>query len=211
MKEPRRRTAPHPPARCSGWQLSRAPGATASVAIVAEDYLPRLCKHCWEGPTPCTSRFWFRSTSAIRHLPTPPLRLPPAGAVRLVNVLPFVPVLKAVGETNTGPSRAKSCLRRWLRVKKSPGASTRMLSAFHWDSGRANGLQDLRGFLGVHGTTRAGFQRIVGTVIVDSPAADTDIERLKRTVDLHYAVLDARQFRSNLTPCRCSQAKLIRA
>jgi hypothetical protein len=50
--------------------------------------------------------------------------------------------LKAFGGTNTGPSRAKSCLRRWLRVKKSPGACTRMLSAFHWDSGRANGLQD---------------------------------------------------------------------
>jgi hypothetical protein len=94
---------------------------------------------------------------------------------------------------------------------RSPGACTRMLSAFHWDSGRANGLQDLRGFLGVHGTTRAGFQRIVGTVIVDSPAADMDIERLKRTGDLHCAVLDARQFRSNLAPCRCSQAKPIQA
>jgi hypothetical protein len=97
--------------------------------------------------------------------------------------------------TNTGPSRAKSCLRRSPRLKESPGAGTR-ISAFHWDSGRADGLH-LRGFLGVHAMTRVGFQQIVGTVIVDSPAADTDIERLKRTVDLHWAVLDARQFRSN--------------
>jgi hypothetical protein len=63
----------------------------------------------------------------------------------------------------------------------------------------------------IAGTTRAGFQRIVGTVIVDSPAADMDIERLKRTVDLHCAVLAVGQFRSNLAPCRCSQAKPIQA
>jgi putative redox protein len=53
-----------------------------------------------------------------------------------------------------------------------------------------DGLQDLRGFLGVDAATRAGFQQIVGSVIVDSPAADTDIERLKRAVDLHCPVLD---------------------
>jgi len=53
-----------------------------------------------------------------------------------------------------------------------------------------DGLQDLRGFLGVDTSTRAGFEHIAGTVVVDSPAADTDIERLKRTVDLHCPVLD---------------------
>jgi putative redox protein len=53
-----------------------------------------------------------------------------------------------------------------------------------------DGLQDLRGFLGVDGVTRPGFQQIVGTVIVGSPAADMDIERLKRAVDLHCPVLD---------------------
>lgn len=42
-------------------------------------------------------------------------------------------------------------------------------------------------------------------------AAIMDIERLKRTIDLHCAVLDVRQFRSNLAPCRCSQAKPIQA
>jgi putative redox protein len=53
-----------------------------------------------------------------------------------------------------------------------------------------DGLQDLRGFLDVDPKTRAGFQQIVGTVLVDSPAADADIERLKRAVDLHCPVLD---------------------
>jgi putative redox protein len=53
-----------------------------------------------------------------------------------------------------------------------------------------DGRQDLRGFLGVDGATRAGFQHIVGTVVVGSPAMDADIERLKRTVDLRCPVLD---------------------
>ena len=46
-----------------------------------------------------------------------------------------------------------------------------------------DGLQDLRGFLDVDPKTRAGFQQIVGTVLVDSPAADADIERLKTRAD----------------------------
>ena len=53
-----------------------------------------------------------------------------------------------------------------------------------------DGVQDLRGFLAVDQETRAGFQRIAGTVIVDSPAADEEINRLKRAVDLHCPVLD---------------------
>jgi uncharacterized OsmC-like protein len=53
-----------------------------------------------------------------------------------------------------------------------------------------DGEQDLRGFLGVDGATRAGFQHIVGTVVVGSPAGDADIERLKRAADLHCPVLD---------------------
>jgi putative redox protein len=53
-----------------------------------------------------------------------------------------------------------------------------------------DGLQDLRGFLAVDESTRAGFQRIAGTVTVESPASDADIERLKRVVDRHCPVLD---------------------
>jgi uncharacterized OsmC-like protein len=53
-----------------------------------------------------------------------------------------------------------------------------------------DGLQDLRGFLAVDESTRAGFQRIGGTVTVESPASDADIERLKRVVDRHCPVLD---------------------
>jgi hypothetical protein len=53
-----------------------------------------------------------------------------------------------------------------------------------------DGLQDLRGFLAVDDRTRAGFQRIAGTVTVESPASDADIERLKRVVDRHCPVLD---------------------
>jgi putative redox protein len=53
-----------------------------------------------------------------------------------------------------------------------------------------DGEQDLRGFLDVDASTRPGFRRIVGTVVVDSPAADDEVERLKQAVDLHCPVLD---------------------
>jgi Predicted redox protein, regulator of disulfide bond formation len=52
------------------------------------------------------------------------------------------------------------------------------------------GRQDLRGFLGTAEGVRAGFQDITATVIVDSPASDEEIARLKSVVDSHCPVLD---------------------
>lgn len=53
-----------------------------------------------------------------------------------------------------------------------------------------SGIQDLRGFLAVDETVRPGFQGITGTVTIDSPASDADLERLRAVVDGHCPVLD---------------------
>ena len=52
------------------------------------------------------------------------------------------------------------------------------------------GIQDLRGFLAIDQGTPAGFQRIEGTVHLDSPADDAALARLQETVDRHCPVLD---------------------
>jgi len=49
---------------------------------------------------------------------------------------------------------------------------------------------DLRGFFAVSPEVRAGYQEIVATVTLDSPAPAEDLERLKETVDAHCPVLD---------------------
>lgn len=52
------------------------------------------------------------------------------------------------------------------------------------------GIQDLRGFLGVDDAVPAGFQRVEGEVVIDSPASDDELARLRETVDAHCPVLD---------------------
>jgi len=49
---------------------------------------------------------------------------------------------------------------------------------------------DLRGFFAVDPEVRAGYQEIVATVTLDSPAHPEDLRRLKETVDAHCPVLD---------------------
>ncbi len=56
---------------------------------------------------------------------------------------------------------------------------------------------DLRGFFGVDHTVRPGFQRIRGTVTLDSPASEAELTRLQAHVDAHCPVLD---LLSNPTP-----------
>ena len=55
---------------------------------------------------------------------------------------------------------------------------------------KAEGIQDLHGFLGVDPEGRPGFQQVNVTVTLDSPAPAEDLERLKTTVDRHCPVLD---------------------
>lgn len=52
------------------------------------------------------------------------------------------------------------------------------------------GELDLRGFFAVDEGVRAGFQDIVATVRLDSPAPRADLERLQQVVDAHCPVLD---------------------
>ena len=52
------------------------------------------------------------------------------------------------------------------------------------------GTQDLRGFLGTDEKTPAGFQKIEGTIHLDSPADDATLARLQDMVDRHCPVLD---------------------
>ena len=99
---------------------------------------------------------------------------------------------KGFGGTNTGPKPSEVLLAAlaacqeitWRLYADALGVPLDSVAV------ELDGLQDLRGFLGVDEGTRAGFQHIAGTVIVESPAADTDIERLKQMVDLHCPVLD---------------------
>lgn len=52
------------------------------------------------------------------------------------------------------------------------------------------GVQDLKGFLAIDDSVRAGFESITGKVIVDSPADAADLARLREMVDRHCPVLD---------------------
>jgi len=52
------------------------------------------------------------------------------------------------------------------------------------------GVSDARGFLGPVEGIRAGFQEVRGSIEIDSPASDADIERLRQAVNLHCPVLD---------------------
>jgi uncharacterized OsmC-like protein len=55
---------------------------------------------------------------------------------------------------------------------------------------KAEGLQDLHGFLGIDESLRAGFQQVTVTVTLDSSAPTDDLERLRETVNRHCPVLD---------------------
>ena len=49
---------------------------------------------------------------------------------------------------------------------------------------------DLCGFYAVDDETRPGYTNITADIVVDSPASDEDVERLKQAVDQHFPVLD---------------------
>lgn len=51
------------------------------------------------------------------------------------------------------------------------------------------GTQNLRGFLDLDEHISAGFQKITGTVKLESPASAVDINPLKEIVDTHCLVL----------------------
>src|ERR1700733_9478955 len=55
---------------------------------------------------------------------------------------------------------------------------------------KLNGSLDLRGFFNVDPNVRSGFTKIEAEVILDSPAPEHDLQRLKETVDRHCPVLD---------------------
>jgi uncharacterized OsmC-like protein len=55
---------------------------------------------------------------------------------------------------------------------------------------RVTGVTDARGFLPDSDGVRPGFQKVDVTVLIDSPAGEEDLERLRRAVDVHCPVLD---------------------
>lgn len=52
------------------------------------------------------------------------------------------------------------------------------------------GVSDARGFLGPEHGISPGFKAIRGTIAIESPADDRDIERLRQAVNAHCPVLD---------------------
>jgi len=69
---------------------------------------------------------------------------------------------------------------------------------------RLTGEIDLRGFFNVDPNVRAGYQKIEAEVILDSPASEQELERLKDLVDRHCPVLD---MLANPTPVHLSLRK----
>ena len=60
----------------------------------------------------------------------------------------------------------------------------------HSVSVSVTGVSDARWFLGPLEGIRAGFQQVHGTIEIDSPASDADVERLRQAVNEHCPVLD---------------------
>jgi uncharacterized OsmC-like protein len=52
------------------------------------------------------------------------------------------------------------------------------------------GVSDAKGFFNLDDDTRVGFTEIHGTISIDSPASDEDIERLRDIINKHCPVLD---------------------
>lgn len=52
-------------------------------------------------------------------------------------------------------------------------------------------VSDARGFIGLDDRARPGFVEVRGTVTLDTPASDADVERLRQMVEKHCPVLDA--------------------
>ena len=66
---------------------------------------------------------------------------------------------------------------------------------------RLTGVIDLRGFFNVDQSVRPGYQSIEAEVLLDSPASEPELLRLKEIVDRHCPVLD---ILSNQTPVQLS-------
>ncbi len=66
---------------------------------------------------------------------------------------------------------------------------------------KLTGTIDLRGFFNVQHDVRPGYQVIEAEVILDSPASETELARLKDVVDRHCPVLDILR---NPTPVQLS-------
>lgn len=49
---------------------------------------------------------------------------------------------------------------------------------------------DLRGFFGVDNSVRSGFEKIRGTVNIESSASEAELQKLRSVVDAHCPVLD---------------------
>jgi uncharacterized OsmC-like protein len=60
---------------------------------------------------------------------------------------------------------------------------------------------DLRGFFNVDQSVRPGYQSIEAEVLLDSPASEQELLRLKEIVDRHCPILD---ILSNPTPVQLS-------
>lgn len=52
-------------------------------------------------------------------------------------------------------------------------------------------VSDGRGFIGLDDRVRPGFLEVRGTVTLDTPASDADVERMRQMVEKHCPVLDA--------------------
>lgn len=55
---------------------------------------------------------------------------------------------------------------------------------------KVTGTSDARGFLGPDIGARPGYSKMFGDILIDSPASDEDIERLRQAVNEHCPVLD---------------------
>ena len=96
---------------------------------------------------------------------------------------------------DAGPRPASWCSQRSPPATRSRTASTRTIWGIPLDSVAVNvsGISDARpGFLGPDQDPpiRAGYRQIHGEIVVESPASDEDLDRLRHAVNEHCPVLD---------------------
>ena len=96
------------------------------------------------------------------------------------------------GGGNTGPKPSELLLAAlaacqevtWRLYANAQGIEIHDISV------ELTGTQDLNGFLGLDPDTPPGFQRIEGTVTVESPASEDELRELQKAVDARCPVLD---------------------
>lgn len=99
---------------------------------------------------------------------------------------------EALGGTDQGPNPVELILAALGTCQEITyrAYATAMGVALDGVSVTLEGDIDLQGFFGVNDAVRPGYQRIRGRVVLESPASEADLQKLRDAVNAHCPVLD---------------------